>query len=355
MNINSSIKKYQVYFKDDLGFISELQCGKQTFFVIDQKVYELYQELFKDIEKEKIYLIQAQEENKTIDTVLEICEESIKLNAKRNMHLISIGGGITQDITGFAANVLYRGIHWTFIPTTLLAACDSCIGGKTSLNYKHYKNLLGTFFPPDDIYICPYFFDTLSEKDFNSGLGEVVKFNIMRGEERITQIEQDLPKMLALDQKVINDYVKTSLEFKKDFVEQDEFDRGRRVLLNFAHTFGHAIESITSYDIPHGAAVALGTLMANYVSWQRGYISGGQQKRIENIIRNITSDYVLKDNFNLSNVLQAMKKDKKQTDEHLTVVLFVNDRLQLKICHDLQKTELEKAINYIKHFLNGEA
>ena len=129
--------------------------------------------------KERMFLLEALEENKTMDTVLAICAAMTSMPSKRNTRLVSVGGGVVQDITGFVANVLYRGIAWTFVPTTLLSACDSCIGGKTSLNYGRFKNLLGTFYPPDDIYICPAMFRTLDEHDFLSGLGEVVKFNVM--------------------------------------------------------------------------------------------------------------------------------------------------------------------------------
>lgn len=202
-----------------------------------------------------------------------------EIPAKRNAHLISIGGGIIQDITGFVANVLYRGIFWTFIPTTLLASCDSCIGGKTSLNYKKYKNLLGTFYPPDEIFICPKFFKTLTDKDFKSGLGEVVKFNIMAGPNGLANIENNIEKLLLRDEDCLNEFVRSSLSFKKDFIEIDEFDRGERIKLNFAHTFGHAIETVTGYEIPHGTAVAIGMIMADYIAVKRGLLDADISKR----------------------------------------------------------------------------
>ena len=139
--------------------------------------------------KEQLYILEATEENKRIETALEICEIMTNIPAKRNARLISFGGGIVQDVTGFVANILYRGIHWTFFPTTLLAACDSCIGGKTSLNYKKFKNLLGTFFPPDRLIICYPVFWTFSEKDFLTGFGEVVKFNVMFGESVVRNVK----------------------------------------------------------------------------------------------------------------------------------------------------------------------
>lgn len=263
MIIHSKFKDYSVVFKNELSFLRDYFTRKETFFVIDKNVYQLYQDsMFETLSEEKYMLIDAKEEKKNIHTVLDICEEMTKLSGKRNIHLISVGGGITQDITGLVANILYRGIRWTFVPTTLLAACDSCIGGKTSLNYKQFKNLLGTFYPPDEILICASVLETLTEKDFQSGLGEVVKFNVMYGDEGIEKIERDIEKLLEREETTVSKYIHSSLEFKKVYIEEDEFDRGIRIHLNFAHTFGHAIESVTEYAIPHGTAVAMGTIIA---------------------------------------------------------------------------------------------
>ena len=192
MMIHSKTKDYAVIMEKDMGFLTGLIAEENTCFVIDRKVYELYKDLFMGILEERLYLLDALEENKTIDFVLSICEKMTAIPAKRNACLVSIGGGITQDITGFAANILYRGIRWIFVPTTLLAGCDSCIGGKTSLNYRKYKNLLGTFYPPDELHICPIFFDTLSERDFKSGLGEVIKFNLMKGKKDWKMLKKTL-------------------------------------------------------------------------------------------------------------------------------------------------------------------
>ena len=190
MIIKSSTKDYEVNIYRDFSKAKALEVDKNTFVVIDKILYSLYkEELFENIPSEQLYILEAIEDNKRIETALEICEIMTSIPAKRNAKLISFGGGIVQDVTGFVANILYRGIHWTFYPTTLLAACDSCIGGKTSLNYKKFKNLLGTFFPPDEVNICTPFFKTLSEKDFQSGLGEVVKFNVMFGEAGIKNME----------------------------------------------------------------------------------------------------------------------------------------------------------------------
>ena len=221
MIIKSRLKEYKVIFEQNEEFIQRLANTENAQFVVDKKVYDLYGKYMKDIPEERLYLLEAVEENKVIETALNICEEIIDIPAKRNATIISIGGGIIQDITGFVANIMYRGINWIFVPTTLLSACDSCIGGKTSLNYKKYKNLLGTFYPPDEIHICSHLFQTLSDKDFKSGLGEVVKFNIMDGYQGLQKIEENMEKLLEKDPEDINGFVKTRLNFKKKFIEQD--------------------------------------------------------------------------------------------------------------------------------------
>lgn len=351
MIIHSHAKDYQVDLYEDFSFLEELFDVPNSFFVIDEKVYQLYQEqLFGKMEekiKDRFYLIKAEEENKTIEMALAICEKISNLRAKRNSTLISIGGGIVQDITGFAANILYRGINWKFVPTTLLASCDSCIGGKTSLNYKEYKNIFGTFFAPDQIYICPAFFQTLSQRDFESGLGEVVKFNVMDGEEGMSLLEHNIDKLLLRDRELLGQFVLRSLLFKKRFIEEDEFDRGVRVQLNFAHTFGHAFETMSHYEIPHGTAVAMGTLAANYVSLQRGWMKAELAERIEALllkIIHINPDCL---NMDAGAMMEAMHKDKKQIGDSLTIVLLKEDNMELCIVHDATQEEVMAAIQYL--------
>lgn len=344
MIIKASCKNYEVRIEQDFNFMKTLLEYENTFFVIDKNVYELYKdELFASIPGEKVYMFEALEKNKTIESALNICEILTGLAAKRNIHMVSFGGGIVQDVTGFVANVLYRGIHWTFVPTTLLAACDSCIGSKTSLNYKHFKNLLGTFYPPDNIHICSRFFKTLSEKDFESGLGEVIKFNVMIGKMGLERIEKNIENLLQRDPKRLDEFVLNSLSFKKVYIEEDEFDRGKRLHLNFAHTFGHAFESLTDYAIPHGTSVAMGMIVANRISFARGYLEEDLVVRIERILRmiiHVESKYLVID---MDNIISAIKKDKKQTSAELTAVLMYDD-MKLKVVRDVKPDEIEKAI-----------
>lgn len=348
MIISSKLKDYKITFENDEHFLLELGNTENAQFVIDEKVYYLYKSLFKNIPEERLYLIEANETNKVIDTALNICEKITEISAKRNTTLISIGGGIVQDITGFVANITYRGIKWIFVPTTLLSACDSCIGGKNSLNYKKYKNLLGTFYPPDDIYICSHLFKTLEDHDFKSGLGEVVKFNIMAGEEGLKNIENNVDELLKREPKVINKFVKSSLLFKKEFIEIDEFDKGERIKLNFAHTFGHAIEVITEYEIPHGTAVAIGMIMANHISYMRHLIDEDIIKRSEQVLLKVIDINLKSMDKPLGEYIKVIRKDKKQVGDSLTAVLIskYGDKGELEVVHDITEDEINEAIRY---------
>jgi len=334
------------YSFKNLGFIDKLIALENSEFVIDKNVYQLYKEHFNEIPSGRLIIIEATEEIKVIDTALDICEKMTDIPAKRNAHLISIGGGIIQDITGFAANILYRGIKWIFVPTTLLAGCDSCIGGKTSLNYKFFKNLLGTFYPPDEVYICPTFFQTLTQRDFESGLGEVVKFNIMMGRTGLENIEKEMQYLLNREERSLKMCIENSLNFKKEFIETDEFDKGERIKLNFAHTFGHGIETITSYSIPHGTSVAIGMIMANHISEKRRLISHDIVERSENVLlKVIHTDYDLR-RIDFNGFIKAIKKDKKQVNDRLTAVLMTGVPKELKIVNDIQSEEIRDAIDY---------
>lgn len=348
MKIKSRIKEYHVVFEKELDFLPGILEMPMAEIVVDQNVYQMYKHLFEHIEEEKIFVIEAVEENKVIETALSICEKMTAIPGKRNAVLISIGGGIIQDITGFAANVLYRGIKWIFIPTTLLAQCDSCIGGKTSLNYSRYKNLLGTFYPPDEIYICPRFVDTLTQKDFESGMGEVIKFNLMGGQEGLAHIQEQMLSLKQRDAQAVEKAVRYSLAFKKPFIEQDEFDRNERIKLNFAHTFGHAVETVTEYQIPHGTAVAMGMIMADRISVKRGMMQPEKARAYEEILLQVIHiDEVLMDHP-IEEFLKAMKKDKKQVDASLTIVLMTDKAGELKIVHDASTDEISDAFEYFK-------
>ena len=275
LTIHSRISDYRVNLCENLDFLDHLAQIPEAALLIDRNVYNLYNDrinaAFGD---RKIFLFDALEENKNLDSAAEIYTWLTEnFTAKRNLNFISVGGGITQDVSGFVASTLYRGINWYFVPTTLLSQVDSCIGGKTSLNFGNKKNLLGTFFPPEELFIYPEFQRTLTDLDRFSGFGEIIKFCLMDGLEKgdITGIPARL-KLIKDSEKYLNEAVYYSLNVKRSFMENDEFDRGRRNLLNYGHCFGHALEGASGYKVPHGIAVNIGIMFANIIAVMRGRI-----------------------------------------------------------------------------------
>jgi 3-dehydroquinate synthase len=238
---------------------------------------------------------------------------------KKNHRLVAVGGGITQDVTAFIASILYRGVSWLFFPTSLLAQGDSCIGSKTSINFGEYKNLVGGFYPPNDIYVYPDFLNTLLFSELQSGLGEMLHYFIVSSEEDFERYKHDYPAALK-DKKVLAGIIARSLEIKKSYIEIDEFDRKERQVFNYGHSFGHAIESMTNYEIPHGIAVSFGMDMSNYVSVKKGYISEDVRQNIRGVVEKIWEGYTIK-NLSIDQYLVALSKDKKNVGSKLGLIL----------------------------------
>ncbi len=281
------------------------------FCIIDKKVFELYKntDFFKSIQNP--IFVDALEPNKTIDTSVRIIEELLTKGITRGKKITAIGGGITQDIATFVCSILFRGVKWTLIPTTLLAQCDSCIGGKSSLNFKSWKNMIGNFYPPEQIIISSDFLETLEDKDIRSGIGEMIKVHMLTSAEQVNQIHHYLKNIK--DTSTITEATYNSLFLKKSVIEEDEFDTGLRLKMNLGHTFGHALEVATNYEIPHGLAVNIGLHMANYFSIQTKNISEKDYQDLTHII-----DLNLKDSdyksVNLDAFFQALRKDKKNKE-----------------------------------------
>ena len=273
----------------------------------------------------------------------------VQLETKKNTVLIAIGGGITQDVSCFVASVLYRGIDWFFVPTTLLAQTDSCIGSKSSINYGEFKNLIGTFYPPTSITIHPSFVRTLSHRDYLSGLGEIFKVAIMRGKTDFYAIRAVLPKLLQRDEAVLQAEVEKTLAFKKAVIEIDEFDKDYRNIMNYGHTFGHALEAESAFRIPHGQGVTAGLMIANEVSLSRGLISRAYRDDMCDTLTQILETSLLDGHLLSSDVLiPAMRKDKKFLGHTHTCILV--DETCARKYTDIHDEEIAQALNTMKTY-----
>ena len=315
--------QYSATFAEHLSFLDPILQQTNTFWIIDAKVFHLYHTMFSTITNDKIFLLEASEENKSMNTVLQIVEKMGEASCNRQTTLIAVGGGLTLDVVGFAASIYMRGISWISIPTTLLAAADSCLGGKTAVNSSNVKNLLGTFHPPKSIFIDVEFLKTLSLDDFKSGVGEMLKIALLSGKENVDEFENDLPELLQQNGSIIKKYIYKSLLYKKEIVEQDELESGMRRVLNYGHTYGHAIEVVSNYKISHGKAVAMGMVMVNRVAVSRGFMQVSTAERVKNMVIQIYGEIasLIPPQESLHPILL---RDKKNTSAEVNFV-FIND------------------------------
>lgn len=350
LQIQSNIHTYAVHFADDLIFLDELASIEKKVLIVDKNVFELHKELFSSrFNQEDLMLFEAIEENKNLESVMNIYRFLTKRAAKRNMTVVSVGGGITQDVTGFASATLYRGVKWIFLPTTFLAQTDSCIGSKTSLNFESYKNIIGGFYPPHHIYIYPPFLETLSKKDFYSGMGEVIKFQLLR-EVYPTDVRHvvDLVEGIKKDKTRILPAIHDTMQIKIAYMTEDEFDTGKRNLLNYGHCFGHAIETASHYEIPHGLAVVVGMIFANIVSYHRGYIGKELYKHLNRnlFFPNIPLE-LRRDQFDRDVLLKSMENDKKREGNDLTLVMPSDNDLRFEKFNDFKHEEFDLALSML--------
>jgi 3-dehydroquinate synthase len=352
LSIHSNIRDYEAIIEETPDFIATLADHPQACYVIDENVWKIYgKNLLKNIPKEQTITIPIDENRKNLKTVQEIYDQLVERPAKRNLTMISFGGGILQDLTGFAASTLYRGINWIFVPTTLLAQADSCIGSKTSLNYHKYKNLLGTFYPPSRIHIYPAFLKTQLEGDYFSGLGEVIKLHLMGGKVQYLRLAELLSEMIDRRPAALVEAIQESLRIKISYMSGDEFDTGRRNLLNFGHDFGHALESTSKFAVPHGQAVIFGMLAANIVSTQRGRLSEKLGREIaENLLVPCLVTRPSARAMAAGSMIDAMKKDKKRTGDKLALIMM-DEHFQFTRVNDLTPEEVAAALRILTHQL----
>jgi 3-dehydroquinate synthase len=269
-------------------------------------------------------LIKANENTKSLESMPEVILKMRESGANRNSHLVAIGGGVIQDIATFVASTYMRGIQWTYMPTTLLGMADSCIGGKSSINVLGYKNLIGNFYPPVDILIDMTFINTLNEEQVIGGLFEAAKICYARGYQSFLEYLNESPSYpLHLDnaQRVVVHALKT----KKWFIEIDEYDQNERLLLNFGHTFGHALEAGTHFGITHGIAVGIGMVVAVEYAKASELLSAAGISRAEYLIRHVKS--MLGDG--LKNVIANPPK----IDLALVLEKFNNDKKHRTDCY----------------------
>lgn len=319
LSINSFRGSYEVHFVEDYvsALMQNLREGDCVF--IDENVFALHPALDTCTSQAERILISPSEKSKTFQSLAPFIDKIMEQNFSKEHRLVCIGGGSAQDITGFIASILYRGVRWHFYPTNLLTQCDSCIGSKTSINFRNFKNQLGSFHPPEKVFIDLAFLRTLPNEEFRSGMGEMLHYFLVSGEADFDLIEtafDDADK----DERILAKLIRRSLEIKKAMVEIDEFDEGPRNVFNYGHSFGHALEAASGFTLPHGIAVSYGMDIANVISANRGMIAMSLRNRVRKTLEKVWKGFSL-NNINPSIFSSALLRDKKNEGGEVRVIL----------------------------------
>jgi 3-dehydroquinate synthase len=320
IEIRSHRGSYRVTF-DDEG-LARLGAAPppNAHFIVDARVTDLHADTLRGVvSSSSVLSLTATEAAKSLDKIEGYVEHLLAHKVRRSDVLIAIGGGIIQDVACFLATTVLRGLEWRFFPTTLLAQADSCIGSKSSINVGKRKNLLGTFYPPSQITISTPVLATLAPEDVRSGVGEMLKVHAIDGPASFDAIAADYSRLFTSSETMLH-YVRRSLLLKKRFVEEDEFDAGIRNVMNYGHSFGHAIESATDFAVPHGIAVTIGMDLANHVAVSLGRVDAGHFERMH---KTLAANFAGFEDVEvpLGPFFDALGKDKKNTTHALRLVL----------------------------------
>ena len=299
--------------------VLKVQSGGKLVIVSDRNVAKLYLDTCKESLETAgfstyTYIIEPGEESKGGNTYLKILDFLADIPLTRTDGIVALGGGIVGDLAGFVAATYLRGIKVIQVPTTLLAAVDSSVGGKTAINLKAGKNLAGAFHQPALVFQDSELLKSLPESIFRDGLAEVIKYGVIADEEFF-----DLLQDTIYVKNHIDEIVDRCVAIKKKYVEEDEFDMGVRHMLNFGHTIAHAIEKMSNFEISHGSAVAMGMDMIAQISVRQGWCYELCARRIRKMI--LTYGFKLEVPYSKKDIYEVMKSDKKRESDHIDIVV----------------------------------
>lgn len=318
---SSGGNKYIVNIGNNL-LPERLVCSRNDVCIIDERLAHL-------VSRDKVIFVSvvANEQSKSLDAISPIIQYMRENGADRSSRVIAIGGGVVQDIATIVASLYMRGIPWEYLPTTLLGMVDSCIGGKSSINIGSYKNIVGNIYPPEQINIDVKFLDTLGNEQIIDGLCEAVKICYARSEEALDSYLR-LTSTLIDSLKNIEQVTIQCLKAKQWFIEIDEFDQKERLLLNFGHTFGHALESATEFRISHGVAIGIGMVVAEEYARNKALLSSAGAKRsgrltsyLEGLLKSLPQLAAQLRNLDYESIALNFSNDKKHKIDQYRIIV----------------------------------
>jgi 3-dehydroquinate synthase len=312
---NFSNRSLSYYFDESIDRLNNYADPSRTILIIDDQVNHFHENKFSGWRK---IIVQGNESSKSIDIFQQVADELLRLEADRKTMLIGIGGGVVTDLTGFVASVYMRGISYAFVPTTLLAQVDAAIGGKNGINYGKYKNMLGIIRQPEFLLFDYDLLNTLPDTELYNGFAEIIKYACICDADLFDYLDKNRDKALSRNKQVISKLVERSAEIKSEIVQQDEFENGKRRLLNFGHTIGHAVEKIEK--IAHGQAVAIGMNAAANFSEQLSGLSHEEKQRIKQLIESYHLPVQLQSDP--EKIEQLFRMDKKREQGFIHFILL---------------------------------
>jgi len=309
--VGSGLLMDKINLKQDLEHL-----GSRFALITDEKVAPIYgiplTKLLAENELDiGMFTIPCGEEHKSRKTKQHLEDQLFERGFGRDTCILAMGGGVVTDLAGYLAATYCRGLPLVMIPTSLLCMVDACIGGKTGVNVPYGKNLLGCIFPPKKVIIDSSTLNTLPLSEIKNGVVEIIKHALIADSNFFQFLEEHCEHLLHLDSGVIEKVIVESCKIKKEIVEQDEKENGKRRLLNFGHTIGHALESLTHYALAHGEAVAIGLLVECHLALQLGYLKQSSFNRVRAILAAYDLPLKLPSRLNITTLLNAMTMDKK--------------------------------------------
>lgn len=332
IHLKTSSGSSEIFIPRGIESLNEVLDPSSSIILADSNVFKLYASKIPEF---RIIDAGEGEKAKTLEHAASLIGELLKEEMDRSSVIVGIGGGIITDLTGFIASIFLRGIRFGFVSTTLLGQVDAAIGGKNGVNYKGYKNMIGTIRQPEFVYCDLMSLSSLPEKDFVGGFSEIIKYAAIRKPELFTFLEENISKALDFNYEVLEYLVYESVMTKKIIVESDEREMGERKLLNFGHTFAHAIEKL--YGKSHGEAVAIGMLMAAKFSVNLGIAPAPVPVRLKSLL--VQTGLPVELEIDPKSMAEVMKKDKKRKASKMSFILL--EDIGSAIVHDFPVSELE--------------
>jgi 3-dehydroquinate synthase len=308
----------------DAALFEPFIAGRQVCIVTNETIAPLYLDVVRGAlasHEVDTCVLPDGEEFKTLETYARVLDHLMKHRHNRSTTLVALGGGVVGDVTGFVAATYQRGVGLIQIPTTLLAQVDSSVGGKTAVNHPRGKNMIGAFYQPRLVVADLSTLRTLSPRDYLAGIAEVIKYGVIKDRQFFAWLEANVELLLQRDSAALAHAVLTSCAIKAAVVAADEREDGMRAILNFGHTFGHAIETLTAYECLHGEAVAIGMVMASDLSMRLGLIDADEGRRIKALIAAFGLPVAPPGDITSAAMREAMGMDKKVLDGRLRLVL----------------------------------